>query len=288
MFENLRNGWKLAGATRKLVFSDRRLLLYPVLSAVIGIALALLIFVPMIIFSANAPEFIAALIVFYIVTAYAATYTLMALLVAFRSHAKGMRISMGDALRQTSQYALLILEWALFYTLLVMILRAIESRFRGVSGLIIGGIGSMAIAAATLFAVPVILDNKVGPIKAVEDSVKMIVHHFGNAFGGVAYSDIYGLLFAGPGILLLLVDLLAASALGVIAAIAVGVAGLLLIVVGLLISYTTRHVFTLILYDYVQTGKLPKGFDKDIINAAVKRGKRGGASGGAMPTNTFA
>lgn len=289
MFENLKNGWKLAGATRKLLFKDKQLLFYPVVSAVIAIVLAVAIFVPVLFIGNNSTAVILALILFYIVTSFASTYMLMALLIAFRSYANGKKISMSEALHQTAPYTMLIFEWALFYTILVMILRAIESRFGGIGRLLIAEIGSIAIAVATLFAIPVILDNKVGPITAVKDSVKVITKNFGSTFGGIIYADLYGMVFTIIGILVIVAAFVTAAA-SLAAAIVVGLIGVVLVVFGSIISYATSNVFTLILYDYINGKGLPSGFDKQMMNSSIKqKGQRSGpGTGSGMPDNTFA
>ena len=290
MFENLKNGWKLASETRKLIFGDKELLLYPILSALVTVLLAAAIFIPTF-FSGlfNSWTVIFVVILFYVVVGFASTYILMALLVAFRSYTKGKRISMGEAFSIVRPYTKLILEWAIFYTILVMILRAIESRFGGIGRLLIGSIGSLAIATATLFAVPIILDKKVGPIAAVEESVKTIVHHFGNTFGGIVYSDLYGIAFFFLGVLVGIGFVFAGAVTGSIAVAIIGIVviAIPLAVFGIIISYVTSNAFKLILYDYINGGALPKGFSKEMMESAAKQRKQGGRSGN-MPDNSFA
>ena len=275
LFENVTNGWKLGSATRKLVFKDKQLLLYPVLSMLITVVLMAAIFLPTILISRSvySPLFILGVIIFYIIVSFVSTYLLMALLIAFRSYTKGKKISIGEAMHLTAPYTVQIFEWALFYTVLIMILRAIESRFGGIGRLIIGSIGSLAISAATLFAVPVILDKKVGPITAVKESAAMLIHNFGNTFGGIVYSDLYGLNVSLPGILLIVVAVLSATAsIGLL--IILGVTGFALLALGSIISYTTSNAFRLILYDYTNGRGLPDGFTKEMMQSAIKQ-KRG-------------
>lgn len=270
MFENIKNGWRLASTTRKLIFKDKHLMLYPVYSGLIVLALTLALFVP-VFFTASSVLIIMALILFTVVATFISMYFLMALLISFREYTKSSkRISVREALSRVAPYSLVIFEWAVFYTIIVTILRVIESRLRGITQLLVGSIGSFALSVATLFVVPVILDKKVGPIKAIEESISTIMKNFGSTFGGIVYTDLYSLMFIIPGVLILLAGF-AALAISLIAGAIIAIAGLLLLVFGLLLEETTTNIFVFILYEYVNKGKLPKGFTKEMMDKAIKK-----------------
>ena len=122
MFENLKNGWKLGSATRKLIFGDKGLLVYPIVGGIITFLLALVLFVPLVLTIATASNtlILAAVILFGFVSTFVSIYFLVALLLAFRQYSRtGKKMAMGDALAQASQYWVQILEWAVFYTIIV-------------------------------------------------------------------------------------------------------------------------------------------------------------------------
>ena len=282
MFENLKNGWKLGSATRKLIFGDKGLLVYPIVGGIITFLLALALFVPLVLTIATASNtlILAAVILFGFVSTFVSIYFLVALLLAFRQYSRtGKKMAMGDALAQASQYWVQILEWAVFYTIIVTILRAIESRIQGIGGFLIGAIGSMALALATIFVVPSIIDNKTGPIKSIENSVKMITKNFGTTFGGIIYSDLYALMFVIPGILLFVLGIIIAFG-AFVPGIALAIVGIVLFVFGIMLNYVTSNAFILILYDYVNTGKLPKGFTKEMMDNAIRKKKSSKLTGG--------
>lgn len=282
MFENLKNGWKLGSATRKLIFGDKELLVYPIIGGIITFLLALVLFVPLVLTIATASNtlILAAVILFGFLSTFVSIYFLVALLLAFRQYSRtGKKMSMGNALSQASQYWVQILEWAVFYTIIVTILRAIESRIQGIGGFLIGAIGSMALALATIFVVPSIIDNKTGPIKSIENSVKMITKNFGSTFGGIIYSDLYALMFVIPGILLFFLGIIIAFGAS-IPGIALAIVGIVLFVFGIMLNYVTSNAFILILYDYVNTGKLPKGFTEEMMDNAIRKKKSSRLTGG--------
>ena len=282
MFENLKNGWKLGSATRKLIFGDKGLLVYPIIGGIITFLFALALFVPLVLTISTASNtlILAAVILFGFLSTFVSIYFLIALLLAFRQYSRtGKKMAIGDALAQASQYWVQILEWAVFYTIIVTILRAIESRLQGIGGFLIGAIGSMALALATIFVVPSIIDNKTGPIKSIESSVKMITKNFGATFGGIIYSDLYALMFTIPGIILFIVGIIIAFG-AFIPGIALAIVGIVLFVFGMMLNYVTSNAFILILYDYVNTRKLPKGFTKEMMDNAIRRKKSSKLTGG--------
>lgn len=265
-------GWSLARSVRALISGDRGLLIYPVVSGIIGIVLFAATFAASYLVQSSVPihwRIIAGLVAAYIVTAFVSTYFLVALLIAFKSYQQDQRIGMGEALSRTRPYTIRILEWALFYTVLVMILRAIESRFRGISQLIVSGIGSLGITIATFFAVPAILEKKLGPVGAVRESLGIIRSTIGPIFGGVAYIDLYTLVFSLSGFAVMIAGFVFMP--DTLLKFVVGGAGAALLVLGLVLNYTYFNIFKLILYDYFNGGKLPDGFDEEIVQAAIRR-----------------
>lgn len=271
-FERVKAGWSLARSVRRMVSGDRGLLVYPVLSGIIGVILFALSFVGALLIPISAPiqwKVIAGFFISYVVTAFMSTYFLVAMLIAFKAYESGQAITIRDSLSRTRPYSKRIFQWAVFYTILVMLLRLIESRFRGVSGLIVAGLGSAGIAIATFFAVPAILEKKLGPIDAVKDSLGTIRRTIGPIFGGVAYIDLYTLMFTLLGVFI------AVAGFTVMPTIAlklfVVATGVVLMVLGFVLNFTYYNIFKLLLYDYFNGQKLPDEIDENLVQAAIKR-----------------
>ncbi len=294
MFENLKNGFKTANATRKLVFSDKQLFLYPILSVIIAIIAAILIIALGVIAfialgtGATTLEMAIVFVVFFFILVFVVTlittYMTMAMLIAFREHnkGKGNAISFGEALRRTNPYDVLIVKWAFFYSVVYMIIHTIELAIqralsRGIGGAIIsdlitGGL-NLALAAAIAFALPVILDEKKGPIDTLKSSASFILKNFGNTFGGLLFTELFYLIFVVIGIILIAVALLLlpSTALGGALAIGLIATGIILIIVGALLRYVLFNCFKLIVYEYKTKKVLPKGFDAKLIDSSIKQ-----------------
>ena len=282
MFQRLRAGWRLAKEVRQSVSKDKSMYIFPIASGLLGVFIFL--FTMFMIFFAfpgsvsNSIDvlFIIAFFVASVVVMFTTTYFLLAMLIAYRSFNAGNPISFRTALSRTWEYKKYALEWAIFYTIIVSIIRAIESRIRGIAGILIGVIGSLTITIATFFAVPAILEEKVGPIKAIESSIHTIRRNFGMTFGGVAYVDLYTLIFILLGFFLIIgaIFIMGSLALPLILLLLIFAVGVILIVFGLILKFTYMNVLKLILYDYFNGKGLPEGFDETTINTAMKK-KRG-------------
>ncbi len=275
MFESVKAGWRLASTVRRMVRSNRELLVYPVISAVIGFLLFLGTMIGAFMIPLNIQlhwRELIAVVAAYIVTAFVSTYFLVAMLIDFRSTISGNPIGLGEALSRTRPYTSKILQWAIFYTILVMILRVLESRFRGIGAIVIGIVGSLGITIATFFAVPAILERKAGPIQAVKDSVSTITRTFGPTFGGMAYVDLYTLAYflLGLAVIIASVFLLGFSFILMLALVVVGIG---LMIFGFIQNYTFFNILKLILYDYYNGVALPEGITEGLVNAAVKTRK---------------
>ncbi len=290
MFESLSAGWKVASATRRVVFQDKQLLLYPVVSGIAGAVefaalIAILVFGSLLVPAGmtqsatsqgtSSALLYAVIFIFYVVIGFTSTYVIMAMLIAFKSYMNGKKISMLDALGQTSPYAVLILEWSVFSTTIVFIVRAIENRLGPLGQIIFGTVAAIAISAGTVFVVPIILEEKVGPIDAIRSSVNTLTKAFGQSFAGILYTDLYGMGITIIGIILIVGGVFMAASSATVSLLAMGAGGIML-VFGVLVTSVLGNTFKLILYEYTKTGSLPDGFTKEMMESAVRY--RGGSN----------
>ncbi|MBE5728379.1 hypothetical protein IHE51_00785 [Candidatus Parvarchaeota archaeon] len=279
MFENLKKGWAIGRSTRKLVFEDKTLMVYPLISGIVAIAEMLAVFLPFVLsnFSSNSYYMILALFLFYFVVTFTTTYIIMAMFIAFRAFENGNKIGYKQAFSAVRPYIKLVVEWSFFYASVIMLIRLLESRMRGISGLIFGAVASMAIGLATIFVVPVILDKKLTPIKAIKESASFIFSHFGKAFGGLIYSDLYGLMLILPGVALIMAGLFLSSFVSVLLWASIAIIGFGIVVIGGIITFALSNIFRLIVYDFQSNGKVPNGFTADMLKAAVRQKRQIGS-----------
>ena len=267
--------WRLAKTVRKSVARDRGIFLYPLLSGMVSAAVFILIFVSL---SVAIPVtsggdsllfYIGSLFLAYILIAFFSTYILLSMLIAYRAFNSGNPLTIRNSMRKAWEYRLQALAWSVFYSVLIMILRIIESRIRGIGGMIMGCMGSFMITIATFFAIPAILDNRSGPIKAVEQSFSTIRNNFGETFGGVAYVDLYTMAFTLIGVVLFILGLLVLSSmLPLIVLAVIVIVGLILMTLGLILNFTHMNVLKPVLFDYINGKGLPQGFDEADVTSS--------------------
>lgn len=319
LFDNfingIKNGFKTANATRKFVFGDKQLFMYPILSLIIGIIAAaiilgvgigIFIFAGLSTMHSAAPIilFIIDLVILYLVVFFITTYFTIAMLIAFREYTKGKRIGIGDALGRTAPYMTLILEWTVFYTIIVTIIHIIEgliraafSRFGFIGNIISGvltGSANLALAAAVAFALPVIIDEKKGPIDTIKLSTSFIMKNFGETFGGLVFAEIFQIALTLMGLGLIFIAILpfllargAVSSALVAVSITLAAVGFLMIIAGVLLRYVLFNCFKLIVYDYKTRKTLPKGFDSKLIDSSIKKKKQQRSGFGGSPVGFF-
>ncbi len=274
MFSNVGTGWEIGKATRNLVFKDKRLIVFPFLATVAVIAEMIAIFLPstafLMTYSNPFYYFILVLLLFYFVVTFTSTYITIAMFISFRAFSNGQKIGFIDTFKRVKPYIKLIVEWSLFYSIVIVGIRLLESRFKGIASLIFGAIVSFTIALATLFVAPVILDKKLGPIKALKESSAFILKNFGKTFGGIAYTELYGFGIILIGVVIAIIGLVSIY-LNLIIAIAIILAGIGIAVIGGMIMAMLSNILRLIIYDFLTYGTLPNGFTSDMLRDVVKQ-----------------
>ncbi|BCS91312.1 MAG: hypothetical protein ARM1_0769 [Candidatus Micrarchaeota archaeon] len=284
MFERLVAGWRIASKIRKEIFKDKKLLLYPIASAIVVILEFILIVASFFIVSiSQAPTqagvsplvYIVLLFIFYVISSFTSAYFLMAFYIAFDEHLKGNNISLSEALSKAKDYGSVLLKWSLFYSTVILIIRIIESRLRGISRIILGLAAGMALWAGLIFAFPIIYEKKLDPISAVKESAETLVKAFGSTISGIAYSDLYGIGMMLIGFLVLITSAIASGLLNSSIFLAIGlILFSVFIILGAIVSSTTFNAFRLLLYKYVSSGQLPAILDEDTIKQAIRYKKR--------------
>lgn len=311
LFPNIKLGINISNQVIKTLFKDKELFIYPLVMAVLAFALLIIVFVPFIILGGlgfGPLSFVVLLIVYYLITTFMATYFLFALYIAFKSFVQGKKIGMMNALGQAANYLPQIIAWTIFYTIVLTIVRLIESRVRGIAGFIVNAVIGIALFLGVTFAVPIIYEDKVGPIEAVKRSATFIINNIGKTFSGIIYFDIISFVIKIIGILFILGAIFAIILNGSGTTVTLGgftilgntswyviggliVIGIAIYIIGVLFNYVTLHIYYLVLYDYVKNGKVPKGMDESLIKSSIKKkatsssGSSGG--GGGLFGNLF-
>jgi len=272
--------WALTKASMSVLRSDKELLVFPLVSAITVILVALSFALPM--FGLGlfehmdrggrmSPAFYVWTFAFYLVLYFVMFFFNSALVGAAMIRLDGGDPTVADGLRIARGKWLQILGYAAIAATVGMVLRAIEQRAGFIGRIVIGLIG-VAWTLATFLTVPVLVARDVGPVEAVKESAALLQRTWGeNLIGNGGLGLALGLLNLGViGLGVLLAMGLASQGLNALAVLIAVVAGLT--VLGLaLIQSALSGIYSAALYRYAVEGNAPAGFDGVLLQNAFQR-----------------
>ena len=265
-------GWELTTKSWQLVRADARLLVFPTLSALLGLAAGLGIF--LLAFGHAWWVYLAVFAVLTFPAAVVSTYLGVAFVALGRSALDGREPSLREGFRCASRRLPAILAWALLESAVGLGLQALrELRGGWIATRLVGFLLGLAWAAATFFVVPVIALEDPGTVTALKRSTRLVRQRWGEGIVGVVAVGGALMLALLPASVLALVGL----ALGLTPAGAAFVAGgVALAATAFAVTTAAGQMFRLVLYRYATTGSTSGAFTADELDEAFRR--RRGAS----------
>lgn len=209
----------------------------------------------------------------YVVMAYVTTLFLAALVIGARERLQGRDASFGAALAAAFAKSPFLLAWAVVQATVSWILNAI-SRNGGIVGSIASGLLGAAWSVLTFLAVPIIVNEDAGPIRAVKRSGMLLKTTWGENLIGQAGLGIVGAFAALPGIAVLVLGI---ALFGPALPIGIALCGFAVLYLALVASFMSAMsgVYRAALYEYATTGQTPAPFaEVDLGQAFAARGAR--------------
>lgn len=207
----------------------------------------------------------------YLVSLFAAAFFNVAFYHQIMRALAGETVSLRGGLRFACSRASAILWWSLLAGTVGLVIRAIEERLGWVGRLVLGFVG-MAWSVAAVFAIPVIVRREErNPLVVLRDSAGTLKRMWGESIAGFVGIQVLGAL-AVLGVTVAAVALaIGASALELHGSF-LFVGGLWLIVIiatGALLNMAT-HVYRCALYVYASEGVVPEPYSQELMDAAWK------------------
>jgi len=273
--------WDLVEESFAILWSDKQLMLFPVLSGISCVIVTMLLgagglamFLPALraagITAQNfqhttkSPEFAAALFVFYIANYFVIVFFNVALVGVANSRLTGGNWTFDQGLQLAWQRKWVILQWAFMAATVGMLLRMLSERAGFIGRIVIGMIG-IAWNLANYFVVPVLAFEDLSPGAALYRSSELFTETWGEkVVGGFSLGLVFFLLMI-PGFVIWVGAIKVWGPSGVLFGGALMAAYFLVLSV---MSSAVQGVFNTALYRYACDKEVPAGFSRDLIQGA--------------------
>jgi hypothetical protein len=269
--------WNLVSQSFRLLRNDRKLLVFPILSALGAAALALPFLLAIFgmhtdgglywgsntwgsnTWGSNAWLFV---FLWYCGASFIAIFFNCALAACVQLRFAGEDPTLGDGLRRAASRVHVILLWSLVSATVGQLIRMVDAR-SGWAGRLMMGFAGLSWGMATYLVVPVLVMEEAGVVDSVRRSASLLRQTWGEQLISGLVFFWWGLLFSVPGIVL-----------GVL-----GANGYPIFMVAAIAWFATmiaaftaaREIFTVALYRYATTGQAPSGYDAGNLGAALRR-----------------
>jgi hypothetical protein len=278
--------WMITKLTFGVINKDRELLWFALLSFVFSTMFAIAMIFPTVIpalldngFSNDSLEMYQYVILFitYFGLAFIATFFNVCVVYTTKIRFAGGNATFGESIRFAFTRINLIIQWSLLSAtvgLLLRLLHNLASRLGKigeiVANIVISLLG-MAWSILTVFVVPVLVYEGVGPIDAIKKSAQVIKKTWGEslikAIGlGLVQFLVFVLIILISGALTFVLAS-AFDVMGLLVGIGIGV--LLLLLAGLVFTVAST-IFNTALYLYANNNMVAEGFSEDVVRGAFK------------------
>jgi hypothetical protein len=286
MFDRIWSGFALARSSWQVLYTDKKLLVFPIISGICCLLVMVSFFTPMLFLvdwqkAANNPDGFQAppwiwlvLFAYYFCSYFIVVFFNAALISCALVRFNGGTPTIGDGLGAASRCLPQIAAWALVSATVGILLKAIENANEKLGAFISSLLGT-AWSVITYFVVPVLVVEKVGPFEAIKRSMAILKRTWGEALVGHVGIGLFVFLLLLPAILLGVVGVYLYTVFPP-AGIAVIVLAVLYVLIWLAVGPALNGIFLGAIYQYAAHGQVPVGFDGDTLAHAF-RSKRSAA-----------
>jgi hypothetical protein len=272
MFERFSRSWELAKASASVIQADKELLLFPVMSGIVTMVLLATFVLPIYMLGmfANGNEVVGGILAFlFYFTSFAVTFFFnSALVAAALIRLDGGDPTVADGLNAAKARIVPILCYAAIAATVGMILNGLRNKDNNLLVRMIGAGLGVAWTLSTFLVVPVLVNENVGPIDAIKESIKLLKRTWGeNAIGNVGIGMVFGVIFLCA-ILVGAVLVLGAASISPTLAFVVGALVILALVFLGIVQTALSSVYSAALYRFATVGEAPVGFENTAIATA--------------------
>ena len=265
MFDKFSRSWTLVKASAAVLRSDKELLVFPLLSGLAAMLVVATFIVPVFalkIFESGMGVGGAILgFLFYLCQYFVIFFFNAALVGAAIIRLEGGDPTLADGFNAARSRLGPILGYAAIAATVGMLLQALKNKQGNFLVRLIGSGLGVAWTLSTFLVVPVLVQQNIGPIDAIKESVKLLKRTWGeNAIGNVGLGLAFGLMMFGVVAIGMLLAFLAASASGALAVTIIVITVLAAVSLGVVQSALSA-IYSAALYRFATVGEAPQGFE---------------------------
>lgn len=277
--------WNITKLSFRVVRKDKELFIYAILSSILSIIFMIAMLFPTIIsqiMAGGSPTEWAWLEYVFIFLTYLGlslitTFFNVCTVYTAKQRFAGKNATMGESFKFAFSKFHLILGWSLISATVGLLLNLLENLAQSLGQIgaavvrVFRGILAFAWGIITIFVVPVMVYEDVGPIDAIKKSTKTLSKTWGETIirrfglGLIEFLVILAGLAINAGVGYLLYMYFDLTGIFI----AIGIAAVYVLVVVLAFNIASK-VYNTALYEYAETGKVPTGYDKPTMKNAFK------------------
>ena len=286
MFKRINKGLDVMKACWRVFLLDKELLVFPLLSAaVLGALLGIAIWpiwnnaeLPILHFvfvEDETGEYVpnhvlmaAISLLGYLISSFVIVFFNSALIACVKLRFAGANPTVQDGFKAAISILPRIFIWSVFAAIIGWLLSLSRNEKGGALNFVVGLLGA-GWAVAIYFVVPVLVSENLGPIQAVKRSVAVVRKTWGEALVGIVG---FGVVQGAAGLLIFLYIFASAILFDIIPSLGAFLVGLgiCLLVMLVLVFSTLGSILKAALYVYATTGRIPGGFDDNMIKDAFQ------------------
>jgi hypothetical protein len=280
MFSKFSRSWQLVKASASVLRQDKALLVFPAVSSLAALLVAITFIVPMVLMvpltevisedESVSIGFWIWLFVFYLTQYFVMFFFNTALVGAAMIRLEGGQPTLGAGLQVAMSRVGAIFIYAVMAATVGLILRMIEERLGFIGRMVVGLIG-LAWTVATFLVVPVLVTRNVSAVEAVKESTGLLKKTWGeNLIGQGGIGLAFGFIQAGLIFATVALAALAGMVGGLVLAITVLVAGGLAVLLAALIQTALSAIYAAALYRFATGQPNPEAFDAGMLQDAFQ------------------
>ncbi len=274
--EKFERSWQIMRSSWDVLRQDKEILVFPILSGLSLILILATFAIPIFALGnidtieriARHNGAVGNLVVafaFYFINYFVIIFFNTAIVACATIRMRGGNPTVGDGLSTAGTCLFEIAGWALVSASVGMLLRAIEERSRLV-GRIVAGLLGMAWGITSYLVVPILVNEKKGPMEAFQESARLLKKTWGEELIGGFSVGLLFFILSLPAVLLIAAGAASGKGFLVIGFIALAVFYLIALSA---VQAALQGIFQAALYQYAKKGEPPRGFDQETLNEAI-------------------